>query len=152
MKLNIILYLANLGNEREVRVCIVNNTKEIVTGELEGDDRQGITLDRCQWTHLMWFAQNATKSMHSMQEENSEVNYMQNLGGGIYLQVHSPFRCVTVRKFVSSPYSDPFFFPIRIVQHTMGKKLCPTKDGISLRVLEWNCLTERLQLKSNFLN
>lgn len=80
-----ILYLANLGNEREVRVCIVNNTKEIVTGELEGDDRQGITLDRCQWTHLMWFAKTATKSMHSMQEENSEVNYMQNLGGGIYL-------------------------------------------------------------------
>lgn len=86
-----VIYLANLGNEREVRVCIVNNTKEIVIGELEGDDRQGITLDRCQWTHLMGFAQNATKAMQSMQEEeeNSEVNYMQDLGGDIYLQVHS---------------------------------------------------------------
>lgn len=147
-----VIYLANLGNEREVRVCIVNNTKEIVIGELEGDDRQGITLDRCQWTQLMGFAQNATKAMQSMQdEENSEINYMQDLGGDIYLQVHSPFRCVTVRKFVSAPYSDPLL-PYPHCPAYKGKELCPTKDGISLRVLEWNRLTERLQLISNFLN
>lgn len=72
----------------------MNNTKEIVIGELEGDDRQGITLERCQRTHLMWFPQNATKAMQRMQGENSEVNYMQDLGGDIYLQVHSPVRCV----------------------------------------------------------
>lgn len=130
---------------------IVNNTKEIVIGELEGDDRQGITLDRCQWTHFMCFAQNATKAMQRMQGENSEVNYMQDLGGDIYLQVHSPVRCVTVRKFVSAPYNDPLL-PYPHCPTHKGKELCPTKDGISLRVVEWNRLTERLQLKSNFLN
>lgn len=123
-----VIYLANLGNEREVRVCIVNNTKEIVIGELEGDDRQGITLDRCQWTHSMRFAQNATKAMQSMQEEeeNSEVNYMQDLRGDIYLQVHSPFRYVTVKKLYLR-HTVILFYLIRIVQHTRGKNRAPLK-------------------------
>lgn len=69
-----------------------------------------------------------------MQEGAKGINYMKYLGNEIY--VHCPFQCVTLRRFVSGPYYDhrlsyphcPTF---------MGRRLCPTKDGISLRVLEW---------------
>lgn len=64
--------------KREESKLIFKNTSTLLIGELEGDDRQGITLDRCQWTRLMCFAQNATKAMQRMQGENSEVNYMQD--------------------------------------------------------------------------
>ncbi|XP_062605448.1 uncharacterized protein LOC134267242 [Saccostrea cucullata] len=84
-----ILYSANLGNDRDIRVCNVDNRKVIFIRELDYDeDSQSIAINNNQWTTLTLFAGYATEALQAMQEGAKEINYMEHLGGDKYIQFY----------------------------------------------------------------
>jgi hypothetical protein len=67
------------------------------------------------------------------------------------MQIHSPYKCVTIRYFISvSQYDQYTPNPERLTYN--GHKLKAQRYVIALRNLEWLCLKEHMETVDEMIN
>jgi hypothetical protein len=148
------LYSLELGNNRKLRIVKEDIVLSIIIRQIEDEFVEfpaGIRLNVKQWRQLQLFAENASKALKDVEEGNTNTDCFHELGEELYVQVHSPFKCATIRKFVSAPYYDREL-PKPHCPVYNGRKLCPTKDGISHRPLEWLYVREHMGIINEIIS
>jgi hypothetical protein len=148
------LYSLELGNNRKLIIVKEDDLLSIIIRQFEDECVEftaGIRLNVKQWRQLQLVTENASKALQDVEEGKTNIDCFYELGEEIYVQVHSPFKCATIRKFVSAPYYDREL-PKPHCPVYNGRKLCPTKDGISLRALEWLYVREHMEIINEIIS
>jgi hypothetical protein len=149
-----VLYCFEIGNDKDVRLLKTNNKLAIVIREISSEQSlfpNKVTIDTQQWFQLRRYVENTSKGLVNVVNGKGDVDFIHLLKGALFIQVHSPYKCVTIRDFISvSQYDQYTPNPERLTYN--GHKLKAQRHGIALRELEWLCLKEHTKTVDEIIN
>jgi len=79
-----------------------------------------------RWSKFVQLIQTIDGHARNLWKKDVNVNYSEHIGGGVYVSVTSPYKCVDIRKFFL-----PYGLDINVDDPL------PSKQGVSLKLNEW---------------
>lgn len=159
------LYSFEIGNDKDVKVIKQDTKVVIVIREISTEQNSilnTVTIDHQEWHQFQQHLENASNALSKIVQGENDVEFMRRLSndnifmhflsrGKLFIQVHSPYRCVTIREFVSVSYQDQ---QLPKAQRPIcdGVKLKALKIGVALRELEWMCLKQHMKTINEIIN
>jgi len=80
-----------------------------------------------RWSKFVQLIQSIDAHARNLWKKDVKVSYSEHIGGGVYVSVTSPYKCVDIRKFFL-----PYGLDINVDDPL------PSKQGVSLRLDEWS--------------
>jgi len=108
----------NLSNKRSLLVQTKGEELNIVIQ----DEKKSIVIPAKRWLAFVVQCDFVEKAVQQLKEKQY-VKFFQHIGGGWYVSVTTGFQCVDIRRF-----------------YKKGDEIKPTRDGLALRLPEWNNL------------
>ena len=125
-----------MGNERFVVVNVYNDVLKIHIRQYEVNPANGKSFPTRVGTCMTptRFANFYSLLVPILDEvvklrDGEDVDFMKHIGGGVYVTVKSGFECVNLRQYFLPPGNE---------------KEVPTRQGIALRLPEWDRLLEHM--------
>jgi len=92
-----------------------------------------VEIPAVRWASFLLMQADIDESVKQIQEKKA-VTYFEHFGGGYYVSVSTGILCVDIRRFYCNEKGE----------------IKPTRQGLALRLAEWNSLLDQLPLIMSF--
>jgi hypothetical protein len=144
------LYCFDIGNDKDVRLLKEDNKLSVVIPELSTKESlfpKEVTINIQQWWQLQQHVENTSEALITVIKGKEDVEFMHPLDRGLFIQVHSPYRCVTIREFTTVEHHNENW-PKWNRPSYREYKLEAMRNGIAVRELEWKCVKEHMSTRN----
>ena len=110
-------------DEKDEVVVVIRNT---ITGKF-------VEIPAIRWAAFLLMQADIDESVKQLQEKKF-VNYHEHFGGGYFVSISTGIWCVDIRRFYRNEKGE----------------IKPSRQGLALRLSEWNALLDHLPLIMSF--
>jgi hypothetical protein len=121
-------YLSN-GEDRSVTVIFFRDTDYLLFEQWGKNSYKRVKVYLKQWLEVCDCTERAYKELEKLCKGEKDVSYRQHIGSNMYVDIHAPYRCVHIRRFLPNNKGE----------------LKATEEGVSLRLREFDELCNKMQ-------